>query len=44
MSEFAYEFTHWDSFGMKLIRQTITMEYNNFEKIYRIRYISTWEF
>ena len=44
MSEFAYEFAHWDSFGVKLIRQTITMEYNNLEKNYKIRYIFTWEF
>ena len=44
MSEFAYAFAHWDSFGVKLIRQTITMEYNNLEKLYKIRYILAWEF
>ena len=44
MSEFAYTFAHWDSFGLKLIRKTITMEYNNLENIYKIRYIFTWEF
>ena len=44
MSEFAYEFAYWDSFNVKLIRQTITVEYNNLEKIYKIRYIFTSEF
>ena len=44
MSEFAYEFAHWDLIGVKLIRQTITMEYNNLEKIYKMSYIFTWEF
>ena len=44
MSEFAYEFAHWDLFGVTLIRQTIPIEYNNLQKIDKIRYIFTWEF
>ena len=42
MPAFAYEFAHWDLFGVKLIRQTITIEYNNLETMYKIRYIFTW--
>ena len=38
MSEFAYEFAHLDLFGVKLIRKTITMEYNNLEKF--IKYVT----
>ena len=44
MYEFAYEFAYWDPFGVKLIIQAIPMEYNNLEKIYKIRYIFTWKF
>ena len=43
MSEFAYEFVHLDIFGVKLIRQTITIEYN-LDIMYKLRYIFTWEF
>ena len=44
MSEYAYKFAHWDLFGVKLIRQTVTIDYNNLENIYKICYILTWEF
>ena len=44
MSKFGYEFAVWDLFDVKLIRQTITLEYNNLEKIDEIRYIFTWQF
>ena len=44
MSQFSYKFAHWDLFGVILIRQTITIDYNNLEKIYKILYIFTWGF
>ena len=44
MFEFVYGFEHWDLFGLKLIKRTITIEYNNLEKMYTLRYIFTWEF
>ena len=44
MSQFAYEFAHWDLFGVKLIRQIITIGIIICIKIDKIRYIFPWPF